>query len=285
MKGPDLLQQYAGRLRTSVGACFPGERAVFRGRDLHADLKDADWVELYVFGITGRRFTPQQVRLLHAIWVYTSYPDARLWNNRVAGLAASSRSTGNLGVAAALAVSEASIYGRGIDIRICDFLRRTWKKLETGGELADCVRLEIEHYRGIAGYGRPITSGDERIAPTMALARELGLAGGPHIKLAFAVEEFLLAGRWRWRMNYAAVAAALAADIGLSAREYYLYMFPAFLAGMQPCFVEAADKTEGTLLPVACADIKYSGLQKRSWRSTEITTSGSSSCRETSLTL
>ena len=45
---------------------------------------------------------------MHALWVNTSYPDARIWNNRVAALAGSARSTGNLGVSAALAVSEAS---------------------------------------------------------------------------------------------------------------------------------------------------------------------------------
>jgi hypothetical protein len=266
MNGPDLLRQNARRLRTSVGACFPGSRAVFRGHDLHSDLKDVDWVELYVFGITGRRFSKEAVRLLHAIWTYTSYPDARLWNNRIAGLAGSARSTGNLGIAAALAVSEASIYGRGIDVRVCDFLQRTRRKLDEGVELADCVRREIERYRGIPGYGRPMAAGDERIAPTMALAQKLGLHDGPHVRIAYAVEQSLLAGRWRWRMNYAALAAALAADLGLSPREYYLYMFPAFLAGMQPCFVEAANRPEGTLFPVACTDVRYGGVPKRPWR-------------------
>lgn len=269
MNGPELLKQYAGSLKTAVGACFPGSRAVFRGHDLHADLKDMDWVELYVFGITGRRFSPGQIRMLHAIWVYTSYPDARLWNNRVAGLAGSARSTGNLGISAALAVSEASVYGRGIDVRVSDFLRRTRQRLDAGVELADCVRSEIDMYRGIAGYGRPMASGDERIAPIMTLARDLSLDDGPHVRLAFVVEQFLLAGRWRWRMNYAALAAALAADVGLTTREYYLYVFPAFLAGMQPCFVEATERPEGTLFPVACADVLYEGLPRRSWSSRE----------------
>src|SRR5437899_2981488 len=111
MKGPHDLLASAGRLRTRVGGAFVGERVVFRGHDLHADLRALDWLELYVFGITGRRFTPPQLELLHAIWVYTSYPDARIWNNRVAALAGSARSTPALGMAAAIAVSEASLYG------------------------------------------------------------------------------------------------------------------------------------------------------------------------------
>ena len=266
MNGPELLQENADCLKSSMGACFPGERAVFRGHDLHAELKDVDWVELYAFGITGRRFTSQQVRLLHAVWAYTSYPDARIWNNRVASLAGSARSTGTLGIAAALAVSEAAIYGRGIDIRAIDFVTRTRKALDNGADLADCVKDELKKYRGIAGYGRPLASGDERIAPFMALAKNLGLDNGPHVRLAFAVNDFLHVGRFRLCMNYGAITAAMCADLGLSPHEYYLFVFPAFLAGMPPCYIESAQRPEGTLFPLSCAHIQYEGVPKRQWQ-------------------
>ncbi|GAM09079.1 citrate synthase [Geobacter sp. OR-1] len=266
MNGPEFLQQNVDCLKSSMGACFPGERAVFRGHDLHGELKDLDWMELYVFGITGRRFTPEQLRLMHAIWVLTSYPDARIWNNRVAALAGSARSTGTLGVAAALAVSEASIYGRGIDVKAIEFITVTRKALDNGVELADCVQAELKKHRGIAGFGRPLASGDERIAPIMALAHSLGLDEGPHVRLAFDVNEFLLSGRWRLGMNFGAIAAAFGADLGLSTREYYLFVFPAFLAGMPPCFIESAQRTEGALFPLSCEHILYEGEPKRSWQ-------------------
>ncbi|GAO35943.1 hypothetical protein SCT_1340 [Sulfuricella sp. T08] len=266
MKGPQLLEEYVGRLATRMGAFFPGERAVFRGHDLHASLKDLDWLELYLFGITGRRYTPQQMKVLHAIGNFTSYPDARIWNNRVAALAGTARSTGSLGIAAALAVSEAQIYGRGVDLRASEFLTRARNRVDAGEDLADLVRAELKRQRGIAGYGRPITSADERIAPMMALVREHGLDGGPHLKLAFEVERILLAGRWRMRMNYGALAAALAADFGLSPREFYLFSIPAFLAGMPPCYLEAAEKPAGLLFPLPCRVMLYEGVSRRQWR-------------------
>jgi hypothetical protein len=265
MNGPAILEATVGRLKTRMGQFFPGSHVVFRGHDLHAELKDMDWIELYVFGITGRRFSAERLRLMHALWTFTSYPDARIWNNRVAALAGSARSTGNLGMAAALAVSEASIYGRGIDLRAAEFFARTRAQLDAGRALGDCIREELASRRSIAGYGRPIINGDERIAPTMTLARELGLADGPCTRLAFEIEETLLAGRWRLRMNYGALAAGLATDIGLSPREYYLFMFPAFLAGMPPCFIEATEKPEGSLFPARCDDIDYSGAPERRW--------------------
>jgi hypothetical protein len=265
MSGPELLQENVGRLRTRMGACFVGSHAVFRGKDLHAELGGSGWIDLYLFGITGRRFPAPQLRLLEAFWTHTSYPDARIWNNRVAALAGTSRSTGNLGVSAALALSEASIYGRGIDIRAIDFFRRARAMEEAGGELAPWVLGELEARRSLAGYGRPIASGDERIKPILELARSLGLAEGPHLKLAHTVEEILLAARLRMRMNYGAVLAALAADLGFAPREYYLFMHPAFLAGMLPCYIEAAERPEGTLFPLACKDVAYLGVPKRPW--------------------
>ncbi|MFZ3017162.1 MAG: hypothetical protein WA056_01745 [Gallionella sp.] len=264
-KGPGLLLQNVGRLRSRMGAAYPGSHAIFRGHDLHTELKDMDWVELYVFGITGRRYTKEQLRLMHSIWTYTSYPDVRIWNNRVAALAGSSRSTGNLGIAAALAVSEASIYGRGIDMRAIDFLIRTRREVDAGVDLAECIRQELKTRRSIAGYGRPMVNGDERNHHMLTLAGELGLDQGPHLRLAFAIEAAMLAGRWRMKMNYAGMSAALLADIGLSPREYYLFLFPAFLAGMPPVYTEAAERPEGTLYPVPCNGIRYEGQSPRAW--------------------
>jgi len=265
MNGPELLRACVGHLRTRMGTFFPGRGAVFRGHDLHADLKDMDWIELYVFGITGRRFSAQQLRLMHALWVYTSYPDARIWNNRVAALAGAARSTGNLGMAAALAVSEAHIYGRGNEVQAITFFIETRRALDAGDELAACLRREMAVHGRIAGYGRPLVNADERIAPIMALAETLGLDKGPHLQLAFAVERHLLDSGRNLRMNYGAVVSAFGADLGMTPREFYLFMFPSFLAGMPPCYIEAADNPEGSLFPVACDDIVYEGASRRLW--------------------
>jgi hypothetical protein len=265
-QGPERLRENVGRLRTRMGACFLGSHVMFRGKQLHAELGEVRWIELYLFGITGRRFSEAQLRLAEAIWSYTSYPDARIWNNGVAALAGSARSTGNLAVSAALAVSEAGIYGRGIDIRACDFFIRTRAELGAGGELGPWVRRELSERRSLAGYGRPISNlRDERLDPILKLARSLGLGDGPHVRLAHDIERFLLDSRLRMTMNYGAIAAALAADLGLSPREYYSYMLPAFLAGMPPCYIDAVEKPESTLLPLPCDSVAYQGSAKRSW--------------------
>jgi hypothetical protein len=266
-EGPELLAENVGRLRSRVGACFLGSHVIFRGEELHAGLAGARWMDVFVFGITGRRFSDAALSLLEAIWTHTSYPDSRIWNNRVAALAGSARTTGNLALSAALAVSEAAIFGRGIDIRASDFLIRTRTELLAGGELGPWVRRELTERRSLAGYGRPVSNRkDERLDPILSLARSLGLGDGPYVELAHDIERFLLDSRLRMRMNYGAIAAALTADLGLSPREHYLFMHPAFLAGMPPCYLDAVDRPEGTLLPLPCDGVAYRGTPKRTWR-------------------
>jgi hypothetical protein len=247
-----------------MGACFPGERAVFRGHDLHRELKDLDWIELYVFGITGRRFTPEQLRLLHAMWVNTSYPDARIWNNRIAALAGSTRSTPALAIAAALAATEATIYGLPPCVKAIDFIVRAEQRVAAGESLEVVVREELLARR-IYGYGRPITSADERLPWLRDIASDLNLHQGPHLRLAFALERILEAEHSVLRMNYSGMAAALAADMGFSPAEFHLFTFPMALAGMPPCFIESAHQPEGMLFPLSCAHIRYEGAPKRSW--------------------
>lgn len=267
MRGPEQLLSSEGAWVTSMGACFPGQgRVVFRGHDLFRDLADLPWMGLLLFGITGRVPDSAQIRLFEGMWTLcTSYPDPRIWNNRVAALAGTARSTAALGIAAATAVSEASIYGRRPDIRAIDFLYRTRNHLDQGATLTELIREELNKYRVVPGYGRPISQKDERIEPLMALAKELGLASGPYVALAFQIEEVLKNGRFRFRMNIAGLAAALAADQGLSPREFYHYLLLSFSIGMLMCQIDAHEKPEGTLFPLRCAHIAYAGTSARAW--------------------
>lgn len=267
MKGPQILFENEDRLVTKMGGWFPGERVVMRGQDLHVDLADMDWMELYLYGITGRRFTEVQLKVLNGLWRTTSYPEPRLWNNRVCALAGTARSTGVLAVTAGMAVSEAGIYGRRASIRTIDFLVRTKKALDQGADLLECIKEELERHRNIYGYGRPVTREDERIAHLLNLIKEAGLEQGSYVRMVFEIERLLLEGRWRMYMNFSALASAIACEIGLSPREYYLFMIPCFVAGMLPCFIEASEKPEGSFFPLSCERLCYEGLPLRSWGS------------------
>lgn len=260
------LKAHVGRLVTSVGAAFPGERAVFRGHDLHHDLmKSLGWFGLCVFGITGRQFSPGQLRVLEHNFVVTSYPDARIWNNRVVALGATARSTPTLSLAAGNAVSEARIYGRGNEYRAVAFFKRVHDDLAQGVPLDESLKRYQATQGNFPGYGRPLASRDERIEPTMAEARLHGLDQGPHVKLAFKIERHLLSQGRPLQMNQGALVSAYAADFGFTPLEFNLMYHCVFLCGMQPCYVEGLSKPAGAVFPTQISDVAYEGPPARRW--------------------
>ena len=266
MQEQKTLKDFEDHWVTDVGAWFAGERVVFRGKDLFNDLKELSWMGLLLYGITGRFFDKKQLRLFEGIWrISSSYPDPRLWNNRITSLAATTRSTGNLGISAAIAVSEAGIYGQKPLIRAIDFLYRVKQKLDQDIKLIKVVKNELRQHRGIFGFGRPLVRVDERIKPLMELVRELGFDQGCYVNLVFQVENILKEGRWRLSMNIAALDAALAADQGLSPQEFYQFMVLCFTAGMMPCYQDALNKPAGTFFPLSCNRLNYHGSDKRKW--------------------
>lgn len=223
-------------------------------------------MELFLYGITGRSFTGNQIALFEALWsLSTSYPDPRIWNNRVASLAGTARTTGALGISAAIAVSEAKIYGYRPIIGAFDFITKADAERREKGNIEELVLSELGVSRTIPGYARPRINKDERIIPLLDRARELGFGDGEHVKTAFAIEQIFISRRYRMRMNVAALAAALAADQRLSRAEYYQFVIPCFIAGMTPCFTEASEKPEGTFLPLRCDRLTYQGPPPRSW--------------------
>ena len=259
MKDNHILKTYAGK-------AFVGTRAVFMGYALHKDLRHLDWLELYMLSITGKKFSENEIKLLNAIWVCTSYPDVRLWNNRVAGLAGSARSTPALALGSSLAVSDAVVYGGHPCVRIADFLIKTQEKLLEGKNLEEIVDDELK-VRRIYGYGRPINNTDERLAWLDEIAKSVGLSEGPHYKLSYQLEAILVQKNSLLKMNYAAILAALCADMGLSAKQIQLFVFPMFLAGMTPCYTEGVQNNPNSLFKLDCNDIRYTGVSPRKWES------------------
>jgi citrate synthase len=268
--------------QTSLGAWFPGERVMFRGQDLLAELADLPWMGLLLYGITGRRPSQAQIRLFDSLWALAaSFPDPRLWNNRIGALAGSARSTTTLGVSAGIAVSEAIIYGYQPLMAAMESLLDIAAKVESGQELSQILHEKLTDQgqdlakpgRGknrcvarLPGYGRPIAARDERIAPLMKLTRELGFDKGPMLTLAFEIEAVLKAQGNAMQMNVVGLMAGLSADQGLSPREHYQYGVLCFSAGILHCAVDAAKHPQGSFFPLRCSRINYQGPNERRWQ-------------------
>lgn len=262
------LKQFEGPFKTSMGAVFIGERAVFRGVDVHTAFRDAMWMELYVYGITGQRMAANQLRVLEGLWTHCSYPDGRLWNNRIAALAGTARSTSSAAIGAALAVTDAAIIGGQTIMAACDFLQRALKRRQAGEALEAIIHDERTRNRQIKGFGRTMHADkmDERLPWALYLLKREGIEPGNHFKLAFEIETALsqITGH-PLPMTYAAIIASIGLDMGFTPEQFYHMNHLITSAGMQPCYLEAKNKPEGTTFVLSCERIHYTGPARRKW--------------------
>ncbi|MFC1749129.1 hypothetical protein ACFL2V_10020 [Pseudomonadota bacterium] len=258
------LEDFEKTWKTALGVWHPGEGVTLRGRDLfsNATLKNSGWMGQILFSITGRDFSEDQINLFEEMWrISTSYPDPRIWNNQVAALAGTARSTPYLGIGAAIAVSQAEIYGGRPFVRCMDFLLRAKKKLNGNfdllHEIIDTELNETKEIYGnsrIYGFGRPLVTRDERIAPMKELIA--GYSKDSYLNLAFKIEEIVRCKPYELTMNVAAIFSAVAADQNLTVRQSSTFSTLCFSAGFLACYQDAMEHPEDALFPIRCESIK-----------------------------
>ena len=267
LSGPEFLKQFEDNWRTDMGSIIFGEDAILRGKSVLHDFDDCTWMEYFLFGITGQKLEHYS-KFVEGVWrLSTSYPDPRLWNNRVAALAGTTRSTAVLGVAAGIAVSEATNYGLRPIKGAVDFLYRAKHKINEGKSISEIANEELQKHRSIYGYGRPLADQDERVEPMLDFARSLGMDKGTYLSLAFDIEKYLQTTRLKYRINIAGVVAGLAADQGRTSEEHYYMAALSFVAGILPCYIDTYNHGEGTFFPISVDRIncinKHANSQRR----------------------
>ncbi|MGX4675738.1 hypothetical protein ACWCIB_02600 [SAR92 clade bacterium H246] len=267
MTGHSKLEKYEDNWQTSMGGWFPGEKVILRGKNVFTELNDRTWMEYLLFAATGRE-SAKIAKLMEGMWVIcTSFPDPRIWNNRVSALAGTARSTGALAAAASVAVTEATLYGLKPIKGASEFLYRAKDTCPDKDNLEHFVKLELKKHRSIFGYGRPLLNGDERVEPMLNFAQSIGCGDGEFVDLVFQVEDILMNSRLRYRVNIAAVCAGLLADVGMAPMDFYNMMILGFSAGAVPCYIDASKQREGCFFPLRTSRLNYIGAEKdRHWR-------------------
>ncbi len=111
-----------------------------------------------------------------------------------------------------------------------------------------------------------LSDADERVKPMMEFARSIGCGNGKYVKLAFDIDEYLSSTRLKYKINIAAVCAALLADEGIEPMDFYHMATLAFTAGAMPCFIDASNQQEGGFFPLRTSRLSYTGVEEvRHW--------------------
>ena len=262
----NTLEHFEDNWQTSMGGWYPCDKVILRGKNVFTELNNHSWMQYLLFAVTGRE-SEKIARLVEGIWVIsTSFPDPRIWNNRVSALAGTARSTGALAAAASVAVTEATLYGLRPIKGAADFFCRADQRLGSGESLESIVDSELKQFRSVYGYGRPMAKSDERVQPMMELAHSIGCGNGKFIKLAFEVGDYLSSTRLKYQINIAAVCAALLIDEELKPIDFYNLMILGFSAGAMACFIDANNQQEGTFFPLRTSRLAFSGsIEEKKW--------------------
>jgi citrate synthase len=265
---PDMTTNYMpGRLQTHAGLVRLGVAADFLDKEVHRDMADWSYFKTFLFGATGHEFSDAEVALLDSLLVYTAYPDARLWNNRIVALSANARAPAALALSGGLASSAAYIFGAQAEIQAMEFLMHAVRQRALGVPLEVLIDEEIRQHGRVAGFGRPLFKVDERMAPIQARMRELGLSPGPHLSLVWEVGASLQARKEHLAPNYASVVAAIVADLGVTPKNQAVVTTLMLSLGMPPCYAEWREAPAGIFMSTPVTQVTYSGRPARDWPS------------------
>ncbi|MDH4332615.1 MAG: hypothetical protein OEV89_08550 [Desulfobulbaceae bacterium] len=203
---------------------------------------------------------------LEALFICLSWPDSRVWCNQTGSLAGTMQVSPVAGVCAGILSSDSRMYGPGCMTAACDFIINALRQTGCGSSAEEIVGLcsmaSPDTPPKVAGYARPVATGDERIDAMVRVGEMLGVTTGKHLVLAGEIEKFMKA-RWGETMNLAGYSAAVFADHGFSSQETYRLLSCWVNSGIHACYAEAADQPPESFFPLHCEDIDYQGKAAR----------------------
>ena len=264
--GYKFLLEFENKWQSYMGGSIPGERVVFRGKDVFSEFDSWNWLSMLYFCVTGKKPSRDAEKFLNGFYCMCyNYADPRIWNNQVATLAGTVSSTAQLAVCSASAVSEAVIYGGPPVSQALEFLYAAKHKFDAGISIKEIIDEEVEEHGVVYGFGRPVNKHDERIKPALALLKNLGFYDRTYVQFALKIQNELLQSKSKIGFNIGGVMAAFCADENMTAKQLYQLMVVCFYIGQLACYIESDSKPVGSFFPLRCNRISYEGVDIRSW--------------------
>ncbi|MGJ8691178.1 MAG: hypothetical protein ACSHW0_01705 [Thalassotalea sp.] len=266
MKNSQPWEKYHGKVISSRGGWKIAEGVKCCGYDMMTELVGkASYMQVVILNATGRLPSRALADWVEAIHICLSWPDPRIWCNRIGALAGSSRTScvaaSTLGVLAA----NSSSYGIKPLISGVEFIQHAFQQISSGMNVTNFILEEVKKYGGkpfLMGYVRPIAKGDERIPAMELVSKNLGFEVGQHLTLAYEIEKELNA-RYDETMNINGYMSAFLSDQGYTPQEVYRIFSFIVISGVTACFSDAEQRLEGGFSPLKTSDINYNGQAYR----------------------
>jgi citrate synthase len=261
-----LWDRQRGVIRSLKGGWFAGKGAYSHGYSILGDLVgEISYFQMLSLNVLG--FLPER-RLadwLEAVHICLSWPDPRIWCNQIGALAGTARTSVVAATTAGVLAADSTMYGSRPLLDGVAFIQQALHDHQDGLSAAEIVQREVQKHRGkvrITGYARPLASGDERIPPMERLTSRLGFERGPHLTLAYAVED-VLRRDYNESMNINGYVSAFLSDQGFNAEQIYRLFAMVVMSGVTACYIDTVERPAETFLPLRCDDIDYQGPPPR----------------------
>lgn len=261
----DYWQKRRRQIRTSIGQWHPGKGVTSRGRSMLGELiHELSETQLLVFHLTGRIVDEPLAKWLEKSRFLTSYPDARIWCNQIASLAACQGVSPVTGGVLSFLAADSRAYGSCLSSLVVEAVSSLYERYQATADFAVLLRSTPKRQGApaIPGFLRPIRVHDERLAPMRKVTRELGFSSGRYLQFAEALSAHLEA-EYGCGMNIAGYLCAFLMDQGFTAQQVYAISLRCVEGGAMACFQDYVGEKENAFLPLRCNDIEYTGPAQR----------------------
>ncbi|MCF6209629.1 MAG: hypothetical protein L3J88_00720 [Gammaproteobacteria bacterium] len=266
--GETLWDRQRGVIHSRKGGWIIGEGVYYGRYSLLDDLVGrVSYFQTLLLAVLDELPERRIADWVEAVYQCMSYPDPRIWCNHIGSLSGAVRSSSVAGVSAGILASDSSTYGPGVVMaEVYELYRHGLMQKEKDGELLPQVLRDCARRRGkrfiVSGFGRPLATGDERIATMERVSKGLGLEAGPHLTFAYEVERYLLETQGE-SLNLTGYVVAVMMDFGWTLLQIQQTCSIIVTSGVAACHSEAYDKPPESFLPLHCEDIEYRGHAPR----------------------
>ncbi len=267
MTNYDQWEQARGKVISKKGGWRIGDGVKSHGFDLLREfVGNYSYMQLVILNATGKMPSKELATWVEAVYCCLSWPDPRIWCNRIGALGATVDTTVVSAVSAGLMAADSKYYGMGTLPEGVEFIQRAKKFVDEGGDVEGFVDCELKKYAGkpfFMGYARPLAKGDERIDAMEAVALELGFKSGVHMDIAKKIES-TLHKRFDETMNINGYMSAFLSDQSYSPDDVYNIFSVLVFSGVVACYVDESSKAKKSFSCLRVEDIDFQGQSARS---------------------
>ncbi len=263
---PDKWDKSRGKIFSKKGGWEIGKGIVTHGYSLLEDIHGhCSMFQVMMMNVTGVLPEKRLADMLEGFCICMSWPDARIWCNKIGVFSALTKTSATAAIAAGGLAGDSKIYGPGSGITVGPFMRLVHQKLSVEKIPVDQFAEENAYRHGklfAPGFARPLAKGDERVPAMKKMARQLKYERGEFMRAAEELENYLQE-REGEALNLAGYFAAFMMDQGYSDEQIMGITAMSVTGGIYAGYFEYLHQDPHAFLPLRVDDIEYTGPKTR----------------------